>query len=173
MGTPTSVCENTRLHCRHSALTSGAVCPACSSDPVSSSPQPWSHRPFPAATVVAATLEVEAWVLAGAVATPSPPAVGTAWVQVWEALASPPVAAGARRAVAPASSLFLPRRPAGRVTSTEVAGLQPPFAAALKPPCTCNWMPGPFPRIPFTGAPCTAGDPGILAKPIPWPMATP
>lgn len=77
--------------------------------------------------VVAPTLEVEAWVLVGTVATPSRPVVGTAWAQVWEALALPPVAAGAQWAVAPASSLSPAHHPAGRVTSTEVASQQSPL----------------------------------------------
>jgi hypothetical protein len=40
--------------------------------------QLWSPPRFPVAMVVATALEVEAWVLVEAAATPSPPAVGTA-----------------------------------------------------------------------------------------------
>lgn len=70
---------------------------------------------------VAATLEVEASVLVETPATPSPPVGVTAWAgaPAWEAPASPPLAAGAQRAVAPASSLFPPRHPAGGTTGTE------------------------------------------------------
>lgn len=126
------ICEITHLGHRHSiaqALTSGAFSPACNSDSVPSSPQLWSLQQSPMATVLAAILEVEAWVLVGTVATPSPPAVGTAWAraQVWEALVSPPVAAGARWAVAPASSSFPPHHAAGKVTSTKAASLRSPL----------------------------------------------
>lgn len=109
------------------ALTSGAFSPACHSDSVPSSPQLWSLQQFPVATVLAAVLEVEAWVLVGTVAIPSPPAVGTAWVQVWEALVSPLVAAGAQWAVALASSSFPPHHPAGKITSTKAAILWSPL----------------------------------------------
>lgn len=105
----------------------GTFSPACNSDPVSSSPQLWSLLRFPVAMVVVPTLEEEAWVLVGTVATPSRPVVDTAWAQVSEVLVLPPVAAGDQWEVAPASSLSPAHHPAGKVTSTEVASWQSPL----------------------------------------------
>lgn len=56
---------------RAQVLMTGTFSPACNSDAVSSSPQLWSLLRFPVAMVVVPTLEEEAWVLVGTVATPS------------------------------------------------------------------------------------------------------
>lgn len=165
-----SVCDCRRS--RAQAPLTGTFSPACNSDPTSSSLQLWSLLQFPVATAVAPTSEVEAWVLAGTVATPSRPLVGTAWVQVWEALALPPVAAGAQWAVAPASSLSPARHPAGRVTSTEEVSRQSPLPLLRSLSYIYNRMSGPLSRILFiVAASPAARDPGIPAEPIHWPMA--
>lgn len=166
LGRPASVCDH-----RRSRTQAPSFSPACNSDPVSSSPQLWSLLRFPVAMAVVPTLEVEAWVLVGTVATPSRPVVGTAWAQVWEALALPPPAAGAQWAVAPASSLSPAHHPE-RVTSTEVASRQSPLPLLRCLFTLITGCLGPISHILFTIAPFPAArDPGILAKPIPWPMA--
>lgn len=92
--------------------------------------QLWLPPPFPVATEVAAALEVEAWVLVGAAATPSPPVVGTAWVQASGAPASVLAATGALGAVAPVSNLSPLRPPVGRAISTKYATLLPETSSA-------------------------------------------